>query len=318
MLVVTALSMVALLAFAGLVIDGGRMYSQHREVQNSSDAAALAGASALNTIINTPGADASVIRTAVQASITANGTTGFTCTLVDVNANPVSACPTTTATLPSGTAGVSVQATDNPSTSFTKVIGIDSFTAAANATAQVQALKAGRSPFMLCGWTVAADKYPQANPPLNADGTINPANIGKEYILHDPKVSDCGLDSSKFKGLADDKPFSIPGVWDGDNGTKAGPVRQTLAGPNACATGTEGKNLPIGCTLTVPLCHPVPGYTGNDPKLYCTVMATFEITQADSNTQKGRLIGTTSVVTSGGQGGGIPQAGEARLIKLTQ
>ena len=40
-----------------------------------------------------------------QASVlkvTANGTTGFTCTLVDVNANPLSACPTTTATLPSG------------------------------------------------------------------------------------------------------------------------------------------------------------------------------------------------------------------------
>ncbi len=319
MLVVTAISMVGLLALAGLVIDGGRAYSDHREAQNSADSAALAGASALNAIINTAGANASVIHTAVQSSITANGTNGgFTCTLVDVNANTLSACPTSTATLPSGTAGVSVRATDTQPTSFMKVVGANTFSAAASATAQVQAIRGGRSPFLLCGWTVTGDKYPQQYPPLNADGTINTANIGREYILHDPKVSDCGLDPQKFKGLADDLQYSIPGVWDGDNGTKAGPVRQTLAGTDACGSGTDRKTLPIGCKLSVPLCTPVTGYTGNDPKMYCTVMATFQITEADSNTQKGILLGAAGVITSGGQGGGIPQLGENRLIKLTQ
>jgi hypothetical protein len=324
MLVVTALSLVALLAFAGLVIDGGRLYSDHREVQNSADAAALAGALALNTIIDT-GGSTSVIRTAVENSVTANGTNGgFVCTLVDVNGLPItgsSDCSTSSAdfSLPArGAAGVKVHAADSQPTSFTKVIGIDDFSASADATAQVQGVRGGRSPFLVCGWTVATDKYPQANPPLLPNGSIDPTKFGLEYTLHDPKVSDCGLDPQKFKGLAVDAQYSIPGEWDGDNGTKAGPVRQTLAGVDACASGTQGKDLPIGCKISVPLCHPVPGYTGNDPKMYCTVMATFQITQADSNTQKGILLGTAGVVTTGGQGGGIPQVGENRFIKLTE
>lgn len=46
-LVVVAVMIVLLVAFLGLVIDGGNVYAQRRQMQNAADAAALAGARAL-------------------------------------------------------------------------------------------------------------------------------------------------------------------------------------------------------------------------------------------------------------------------------
>ena len=45
--VLMALSAVGLLAFSGLVVDGGNQFSQRRQMQNSADASATAGANAL-------------------------------------------------------------------------------------------------------------------------------------------------------------------------------------------------------------------------------------------------------------------------------
>jgi Flp pilus assembly protein TadG len=320
MLVVTAISLVALMAFAGLVIDGGRAYSDERQVQNSADAAALAGASALNSIINTPGADASVIRTAVQNSITANGTNGgFTCTLVDVNRNPVSPsdCPSATSTLPAGTAGVSVRAADNQSTSFIKVIGIDSFSAAADATAQVQAQRGGTSPFMVCGLPFLQGGQ---DPPLllqsGSSWVVNTAAVyptnTAEYKLHDQNgPGNCGGTSNGFKGLVNPGDYNLPGYWDSDTGTRAGPVRQYLASSAACQ-----DNLGIGCEIAVPICSGGNGEPGTLLKLWCVAMGSFRITYSTNTEHRGYFIGG-AVVTSG-QGGGIPMAGENRLIKLTE
>lgn len=49
--VLVALAVVALLAFAGLAIDGGAVYLQRRQMQNAADAAALAGTRQLSQII---------------------------------------------------------------------------------------------------------------------------------------------------------------------------------------------------------------------------------------------------------------------------
>ncbi len=46
-LVVVAVMLVVLIAFLGLVIDGGNVYAQRRQLQNAADAAALAGARCL-------------------------------------------------------------------------------------------------------------------------------------------------------------------------------------------------------------------------------------------------------------------------------
>ncbi len=51
-LVIMAFAFVALAAFAGLAIDGGRLYSARRQAQNTADAVAIAGARLLATYIN--------------------------------------------------------------------------------------------------------------------------------------------------------------------------------------------------------------------------------------------------------------------------
>jgi len=57
-LVLFALSLVAILAFAGLAFDIGRFYGERRFLQNAADAAALAAANALIRGGTTADADA--------------------------------------------------------------------------------------------------------------------------------------------------------------------------------------------------------------------------------------------------------------------
>jgi len=51
-LIVLAFALLALAAFAGLAIDGGRLYAQRRQTQNAADAAAMAGAGTLAEFIS--------------------------------------------------------------------------------------------------------------------------------------------------------------------------------------------------------------------------------------------------------------------------
>ena len=51
-LVILAFALIALAAFAGLAIDGGRAYSARRQAQNTADATAMAGTRLLATFVN--------------------------------------------------------------------------------------------------------------------------------------------------------------------------------------------------------------------------------------------------------------------------
>lgn len=174
-----AISLVGLLGLGGLVIDGGRAYADRREVQNSADAAALAGAGALNSILFSSTGQEKKVYDAVAASITANKTNGaFDCRLVDEAKNDLGACPTTNtgAGLPSNVAGVLVRARNTQTASFLKVLGISDFSASAPATAQIQAIRGGSFPLMVCGVDVnAGGLNPPGTPPLLvADASLDP------------------------------------------------------------------------------------------------------------------------------------------------
>jgi hypothetical protein len=323
MMVLLAITMVALLALAGLVIDGGRAYADHREVQNSADAAALAGAGALNSIIfNFFGKEKAVYQ-AVAASIAANKTNGaFDCRLVDEAKNDLGPCPTENGSgLPADVAGVSVRARDTQAGSFIKVLGIASFSASAPATAQIQALRGGSFPLMVCGTDVdAGGLNPPGTPDLlipdntkNPPWRINPAAIGWEYLVHNEHVPDCSNGSSSFKGLVDeDLGYDLPGWWITKTGTTAGPVREELVGLNAC----QGE-LAVGCRLIIPLCSQSNGLTGDNFEMYCVRTGVFEISQANANTHRAIFRGGSGVVT-GGRGGGRPIPNEGRVIKLSE
>jgi hypothetical protein len=197
-----------------------------------------------------------------------------------------------------------------------KAVGIDGFSAAAAATAQIQALRAGSSPFMICGLDSGQSGF---DPPLLlAQGnswTINPTAVNQTYGLHGSQVPDCNAGSNSFKGLADnDAVVSVPGWWPGDTGVHAGPVRNVVARADACTT-TDGFDNWTGCTIVVPICVDGRG-TGSGTDLYCVRLGVFRVSQTHSNAHEAVFLG--GAVVSEGQGGGKPVPNEARLIKLSQ
>lgn len=72
-LVLIALLMVAILAFLGLLIDGGRAYSARRIAQNAADAAAFAGARALTVRLDNSATSDSAINQTASTYAMANG-----------------------------------------------------------------------------------------------------------------------------------------------------------------------------------------------------------------------------------------------------
>lgn len=317
--VLMAVSMLSLLALAGLVIDGGRAYAARRAAQNAADAAALAGTAALNQVLFDNTGREGAVYEAVVASLAANRVDATPeCRLVDQARHDLGPCPETDtgAGLPGSVAGVSVRARDSQESSFMQAVGIDGFSAAADATAQVQALRSGSSPFMICGLDSAHRGF---DPPLLlADGstwTINPAAVNQTYGLHGPEVPDCNAGSDSFKGLADDDAaVSLPGWWPGDTGVHAGPVRNVVARSDACTT-TEGFDNWTGCTIVVPICVDGRG-TGSGADLYCVRFGVFRVSQSHQNAHEAVFLG--AAVVREGQGGGKPVPNEARLIKLSQ
>jgi hypothetical protein len=317
--VLLAVSMLALLGLAGLVLDGGRAYATRRTVQNAADAAALAGTAALNEVLFDSTGQEGVVYQAVAASLAANHVNGAPdCRLVDQARQDLGPCPQadTGAGLPTAVAGVSVRARDSQGATFIKAVGIDGFSASAAATAQIQALRSGSSPFMICG--LDGDHRGFDPPLLLAAGSswaINPEAVNQTYGLHGPQVPDCNAGSNSFKGLADnDAVVSVPGWWPGDTGVHAGPIRNVVARADACTT-TDGFDSWTGCTIIVPICVDGRG-TGTSADLYCVRFGAFRVTQSHQNAHEAVFLG--GVVVRDGQGGGKPLPNEARLIKLSQ
>lgn len=202
-LIIVALSAVALMAVAGLIIDGGRAYAERRQMQNASDSAAMAGARELDIIRTglqqpTPSAtDADDIYEAALAQAQQNGAdpgTGFECYIVAEDGTYVtgsaatSACPqpdsNPTTPLPGGiaAAGVEVVARSTKETFLAQVMGNETFQARADATAQVQGLRevdSAVTPFMLCAFDrgVTPPEGPDILIPSGSEWATNPAAI---------------------------------------------------------------------------------------------------------------------------------------------
>jgi len=317
--VLLAISLLSLLGLTGLIIDGSRAYADHRAVQNAADAAALAGAGALNQILFDNTGQEGAVHDAVVASLAANHVNGTPdCRLVDEAGTDLGACPSTAtgAGLPATVAGVSVRARDSQSGSFIKAVGISGFSASASATAQIEALRSGSSPFMICGLDAVHHGFdPPLLLPSGSSWIINPAAVGQTYDLHGPQVPDCGAGSNSFKGLTDGSAaVTVPGWWPAGTGVQAGPVRNVVARGDACTT-TDGFDNWTGCTIIVPMCVDGQG-SGTSTQLYCVRFGLFRVSQSHQNAHEAVFLGAGMV--RDGQGGHRPVANEARLIKLSQ
>jgi Flp pilus assembly protein TadG len=318
-IVLVALSVVMLLTMTGLAIDGGRLYSDRRQVQNAADAAALAGTVALNNLVT--GNEASIYN-AVQQRVQDNqALDAFTCQIIDQSGNVLQSCPTSNGTAVNGNAaGVKVLANNTQNTSFMRAAGVSSFTAQASASASIQRLIAtqGAGPILICGVTKGDPRWgpdnsgtDQSPPILLSDDSINPAAIYNPstgtpvYWIKGVEVKKTCTQGANWKGLSDGGTYSLPGAWQTDNGNKAGPTRTRVAG--AC-----GDPEVVGCRVVLPLCYwksTIPG-----DQMWCVRFGVFQITFSDSNSIKAGLLG--AAVVEGGQGGGKPANEEPRVIKL--
>ncbi|HVT77522.1 MAG TPA: pilus assembly protein TadG-related protein [Acidimicrobiales bacterium] len=316
-LVMITLSLVALVGVSGVVVDGSNAYAQRRQMQNAADSAALAGARALDRL--TTNAE-SAIWTAVVASAQSNGASAaqVTCRIETDVLVDLGACPTTNTgtavALRNAASAVHVTVGATTNTNFVRVLGIQNFTARASATAQIEGLRAGNSPFAICATGVTdprSDGDGQAIPIIFPDNSMNPAAIGVEYELQDPTTIGCGQ-GNQWKGLTADmnSDFPVPGPWNlmnGDHGINV--ANAVAAGSNACHTIIQG------CVILVPLCHaatpPVSGV------LYCERFGAFQIDNVASSSRIDGIL-VDQIEATGGEGGGHAGTGEARVIKLSE
>src|SRR3954465_11392383 len=97
-ILLVALLMVAMLIIAAIALDGGQAYADHRQMQNAADAAALAGARALERV-RFRGAPSTDVNAQARGQATDNGasssTSHYSCTVMDKHQQAIAACTDT-------------------------------------------------------------------------------------------------------------------------------------------------------------------------------------------------------------------------------
>jgi len=145
MLFIAAASLVLLLGFAGLAIDGGRLYYSHAQLQASTDAAALAGAQSL------PNTTATAAATAFSSVAGSNNAHSNLPNVTMVSGYPQLKCSSTLTgwgvlcVAPANANAVVVKQQVPVPTTFMRVFGISSVTLTATATAAMRG--SARSPY---------------------------------------------------------------------------------------------------------------------------------------------------------------------------
>lgn len=135
--VLIALALVAVLAMLGLVYDGANAYAQRRRMQNSADAASLAGARVLALRENNNAQTEQDILTAVNSYATNNGgPTTITGIFIDNSGSQVGAQIGVNGGVPGGATGVRVTSRIGFPTFFLGVINANLGVVAAIAAAQ--------------------------------------------------------------------------------------------------------------------------------------------------------------------------------------
>lgn len=141
-LVIVAAGLVVIIALVGLVIDGGYAWGQQRRTQNGTDAIALAGATTIAPTLKGGTETDGDVGCAVAQAAAANGISNPVAYYTDWQGNllvpnvQVGACnPGGGSVLPPGAQGVKATGDRQFPTFLARVIGINSFTSSATATA---------------------------------------------------------------------------------------------------------------------------------------------------------------------------------------
>ena len=138
-LVVAVLAMVMLLGMAGLIIDGGAVFAQQRIAQTGADGSANAGAIVLAQWVTDqagPMQDAQV-NAAVQEIAGLNELLAATAVYTNNLGEPIPGATVGAGPIPSAARGVRVVGNRTANGTFSRVLGVNSLTATAEATAIV-------------------------------------------------------------------------------------------------------------------------------------------------------------------------------------
>ncbi len=163
-IVLFAFAIVALVAFAGIALEGGMMYVQRRTAQSAADAGALAGTRALRnaTLASQVGDVSAAVTTYAQAN-TFGVTPTVTCAyFVGTSGQPIATLVNNAATcsgtpvaqIPSAASGVQVMVEIPFQAHLVTILGFSTLRVDAQATGQVgtlTAFDARQSPLIACG-----------------------------------------------------------------------------------------------------------------------------------------------------------------------
>jgi Flp pilus assembly protein TadG len=195
-LVFVALAMVALLAMVGFVVDVGDFYYSYHELQASSDAAALAGGSAL------PGTTAASVATSYSSVAGGKNAYANLPNVTMASGYPQVVCLTTLKNLtptaipclaPAGGNAIVVKQTATVQMYFATIVGIDTMTVTATATAAMRGAKVGAHNVVIVLDTTASMNDTDSS--SNCNGTrISCAIAGVQQLLGalTPCGSSCG------------------------------------------------------------------------------------------------------------------------------
>lgn len=134
-IVIIAAALIAMLALAGLAIDGGNLFLQRRNTQNAADASALAGTRQLARAICGDGATDAEVAHAVAYFAELNGVQDLGrvgAAYVDYDENILGQVGA--GSIPDGATGVAVEIEHSMPTYFIRVIGIDTVDVSGSAT----------------------------------------------------------------------------------------------------------------------------------------------------------------------------------------
>jgi hypothetical protein len=298
-------------------------------MQNASDSAAMAGTRQLDQYLTGKTADASTIATAAKDTAAKNGAdvAAVTCQLVRFDRSVIEPCPTTATMSPATkavAAGVRVTTANTEDTFFMKAVGTKSFTANADATAQIG--RPGGSyvaPFLVCATApghVPPILVPDATSPTGFvvnDGTkgYGPTAIGAEYSIYGNDIKDggrdCGNPSQSFRGNVNTSgQYSIPGEWDTDTGNRNGPTLRLVNSGNVCSA-----DFVDGCVVVLPLCPRSNGRGGTNYRAYCVDLGLFEISHVSNHDINAIFRGGATLNTGGIAGPADPNG--SRIVALT-
>ncbi len=349
----TALSMIAVLLVATLVIDGSQAYPQRRTSQNAADNAALAGARALDKKKFFGGTED--VHAAATAVAQNNGSQLLNCWFITgaktstgvVQKSAVDPTCDPGDPVPADAYGVQVRTTTDRLTTFAGLNSLKKVQARAEAAASVQKLVSAGSPFIVCGnpasalvrppgtrgFDILRSTGPATNPTFlyNADGSVDvdPAKVaglnalngnkGVPLVGSEVRVPRCGIDGGNFDGNGSNEIVSIPG-WSSyvnGGGHDAAAAEQVLTA-SPCPEPFPSGGVEVLCDLILPIA------IGSNPpandKLRIVALGVFKVSGDGHGNPKyyGKYVTNASQVSGGLTTIGPVTAGSIRVIGLIQ